>query len=211
MAQKDFQNAEAQYRNILDTNPNDLEVRADLGNLMLSKGDFKGAEKEYADIKRQAPNHPLGYVKLSALFMTQHKWDKAIAELEQVLRINPKLWSTTNDLAYLLVEYGRGKKDIDRALVLVEKARSLNPDNPAILDTLGWIYYRKGDMNQALNWLGKAQTKASGNPVINYHLGKAYYSAGNTGKAKEYLQISLVSKVGFPGKDDAEKTLAGIR
>ena len=66
-------------------------------------------------------------------------------------------------------------------------------------------------MNQALNWLGKAQAKASGNPVINYHLGKAYYSAGNTGKAKEYLQLSLASKVGFPGKDDAEKTLAGIR
>jgi len=66
-------------------------------------------------------------------------------------------------------------------------------------------------MNQALNWLMKAQSKASGNPVINYHVGKAYYGAGNSGKAKEYLQLSLASKVRFPGKDDAEKTLAGIR
>jgi len=211
ISQKDFKNAEIQYRNILDKNPNDLEVRADLGNLILSKGDFQGAEKEYADIKRRAPNQSLGYMKMSALYMVQHKWDRAIAELEQVMRINPKDWSTTNDLAYLLLEYGKGKKDIDRALVLIEKARSFNPDNPAILDTLGWIYYRKGDMNQALNWLGKAQAKASGNPVINYHLGKAYYGAGNNGKAKEYLQLSLASKVGFPGKDDAEKTLAGIR
>ncbi|MFZ3157635.1 MAG: tetratricopeptide repeat protein, partial [Smithella sp.] len=210
-AQKDFQSAESQYRKILDKNPNDLEVKADLGNLMLIRGDFKGAEKEYADIKRRIPGQPLGYMKLSALYIIQHKWDKAIGELEQVLRINPQDWRTINDLAYLLSEYGKGKKDIDRALVLVEKARSFNPENPAMQDTLGWVYYRKGDMNQALNWLGKAQSKAPGNPVINYHLGKAYYSAGNSGKAKEYLHLSLASKVSFPGKDDAEKTLAGIR
>jgi hypothetical protein len=39
----------------------------------------------------------------------------------------------------------------------------------------------------------------------------AYYRAGNNGKAKEYLKLSLASKIGFPGKDDAEKTLAAIR
>jgi Flp pilus assembly protein TadD len=51
-------------------------------------------------------------------------------------------------------------KDLERARVFAEKAKSLNPDNPNILDTMGWISYRSGDMNQALNWLSKAQAKA---------------------------------------------------
>lgn len=208
--QKDFKNAESRYRSILAKNPNDLEVLADLGDLMILAGDFKGAEGEYADIKKRAPNQPLSYIKLSALYAAQKKWDRAIAEMEQVVRIHPDMWSTTNDLAYLLSEYGKGKKDLDRALVFAEKAKSLSPDNPAIFDTEGWIDYRKGDMNQALDLLVKAQTKASKNPVINYHLGMAYYRAGNTGKAKEYLQVALASKVSFPGKDEAEKTVAGI-
>ncbi len=208
--QKDFKSAESQYWRILDANQKDLEVRADLGDLMMRAGDFRRAEGEYADIKRRAPDYSLGYIKLSACYMAQQKWDKAIAELEHAVRIHPELWSTTNDLSTLLSEYGRGKKDLDRALALAEKANSLNPDNPNVFDTVGWINYRKGDMNQAVAWLAKAQAKAPGNPVFNYHLGVAYQRAGNAAKAKEYLRIALTSKVDFPGKGDAEKTMAGI-
>src|SRR5208337_3007718 len=97
--QKDYKNAESQYRRILDANPKDIEVRADLGDLMLRAGDFKRAEAEYTDIKRLAPNHPLGYVKLSACYMEQKKWDMAAAELEKIVRMHPDLWSPMNDLA----------------------------------------------------------------------------------------------------------------
>ncbi len=208
--QKDFKNAESQYRKILDADPKDLDVRADLGDMMLRAGDFKRAEVEYADIKRRAPGNPLSYMKLSALYGAQKKWDRAIAELEQAVRVQPEVWTTANDLAYLLSEYGKGKKDLDRALVFGEKAKSLNPDNPNIFDTMGWINYRRGDVNKALDWLTKAQAKSPENPVFNYHLGMVHYRAGNTGKAKEHLQIALASKVSFPGKDEAEKVVAGI-
>jgi Tfp pilus assembly protein PilF len=177
---------------------------------MLRAGDFKRAEEEYADIKRRAPDYPAGYVKLSACYMTQKKWDKAIAELEQAVRIHPELWSITNDLATLLSEHGSGKKDLDRAFVLGEKAKSLSPDNATVFDTVGWIDYRRGDMNQAFDWLSKAQAKVPGNPVFNYHLGMAYFRAGNTAKAKEYIQIALASKVSFLERDEAEKAMAGI-
>jgi tetratricopeptide (TPR) repeat protein len=209
-AQKDFRNAESQYRRILDANPKDLEVRADMGDLMLKKGDFRQAEGEYAEIKRRAPGHPLAYVKLSACYMAQQKPDRAIAELESVLRQHPDLWSPMNDLAYLLGDYGRGGKDLDRALDLVQKARSLSPENPAILDTLGWIHYRRGEVNKAIEGLDKAYAGSAVSPVINFHLGMAYNKAGNSEKAREHLRIALASKVSFPGKDEAEKTMAGI-
>jgi lipopolysaccharide biosynthesis regulator YciM len=210
-AQKDFKNAEAQYRKLLTANPIDLDVRADLGDLMLLAGDLRRAEVEYLEIKRRVPKNPIIYVKLSALYGGQKKWDKAINELEHAVQIQPDLWATTNDLAYLLCEYGSGKKDLDRALALAEKARSMNPDSPSVFDTLGWVNYRKGDMQQAVEWLRKAQDRSAGNPVINYHLGMAYSRLGNPGKAKQFLQTALVSKVAFPGRDEAEKTMAAIR
>ncbi|HUI66724.1 MAG TPA: tetratricopeptide repeat protein [Nitrospirota bacterium] len=210
-AQKDFKNAEAQYRKLLTANPMDLDARADLGDLMLLAGDERRAEGEYLEIKRHTPKNPAIYVKLSALYGTQKKWGKAINEMEQAVQIQPDLWSTTNDLAYLLCEYGSGKQDLDRALALAEKARSLNPDNPTVLDTLGWVHYRKGDMQQAVELLKKAQDGSAGNPIINYHLGMAYNRLGNPEKAKQFLQTALVSKVAFPGRDEAEKTMAAIR
>jgi tetratricopeptide (TPR) repeat protein len=115
-----------------------------------------------------------------------------------------------NDLAYLLGDYGRGGKDLDRALILAQKADSLSPDNPSIFDTLGWLYYRRGEVNQAIEWLGKAQAGSSGNPVINFHLGMAYHRVGNPKKAREYLERALASNISFPGKNEAEKTIASI-
>jgi tetratricopeptide (TPR) repeat protein len=210
-AQQDYKNAESQYRKLLSAEPRDLEVRADLGDLLLRSGDLKRAEAEYAEIKRRDPKQPISYVKLSGLFSMQKKWDRAINELEQAVKIHPELWSTTNDLAYMLCEYRGGEKDLDRALALVAKAKTLSSDTTAILDTEGWILYRKGDMNRAVEVLSQAQVKAPTVPVINYHLGMAYFRANNAGKAKEFLQLALASKANFPGKEEAEKTLVGLR
>ena len=110
-----------------------------------------------------------------------------------------------------MCEYGNGKKDLDRSLELAEKARSLKPDNPSVLDTLGWVNYRKGNMQQAVEWLKKAHDRSAGNPVINYHLGMAYSQIGNQEQAKQYLQTALVSKMAFPGRVEAERTIAAIR
>jgi tetratricopeptide (TPR) repeat protein len=211
IVQKDFKNAEAQYRKVLDANANDLEVRAELGDLLQAAGDYRRAEAEYADIKRRAPEIPLGYLKLSNFYMGQQKAGMAIAQLDQILKIYPDMWSAANDLAFLLAEYGRGKTDLDRALAWVQKAQSLNPGNPYILDTVGWVFYKRGELNKAMEWLGKAQVKMPRHPAINYHLGMVYYQAGNTAKAKEFLQLAIASKGGFAEKDKAQKTLSEIR
>ena len=207
--QKDFKNAEAQQRRILDANPNDLEVRADMGDLFQAAGDFPRAEKEFGEIVRRAPKLPLGYIKLSACFMAQKKWDRAMAEFDRILQIHPNLSRVANDLAFLLADHGRGGKDLERALTLARKAQSLNPENPALFDTLGWVHYRLGDMKQAVEWLAKAQAGMPQNPVVNYHLGMAHHKAGNAEKAKEYLQMALASKADFPGRDETLKILGG--
>ncbi|MGE5751004.1 MAG: tetratricopeptide repeat protein [Nitrospirota bacterium] len=207
---KNFKEAESQYRGILAKYPDDLDVRADLGDLLMVIGDINRAEEEYVSIKRRAPKHPISYVRLSALYGVQKKWQKSVRKLEDAVKIQPESWSLNNDLAYLLTEYGDGKRDLERALTFAEKAQTLNPENANVLDTLGWINYRKGDVSKAIDWLEKALAKNASDPEFNYHLGMANYTAGNIGKAKECLHTAVTSTVGFPEKAVAQKVLAGI-
>jgi tetratricopeptide (TPR) repeat protein len=209
--QKDFKNAEAQYRKVLDANADDLAARAELGDLLQAAGDYRRAESEYADIKRRAPKVPLGYLKLSGFYMRQQKAGRAIAELEQLLKIYPNMWDVANNVAFFLAEYGNGKKDLDRALSYAQKAQSLNPANPYILDTVGWVCYKRGESNKALEWLQKAQSKAPRHPVICYHLAMVYYQMGNKAKAKEFLQLAVASKGVFAEREKAQKVLSEIR
>ena len=209
ISQRNYKEAEKQYQKILDANPKDLEVRADMGDLFQMAGESDRAEKEYMEIKQQAPKQPLGYMKLSTSYIGRQKWDKAITELEQLLQIQPDFWPAANDLAFLLADHGQGKKYLDRALTLAKNAQSLNPSNPDLMDTLGWVYYRKNDIKTAIEWLENAWAGSPKNPVVNYHMGMAYYKFGNTEKAKEYLQLALNSKVVFTGREQAEKIIAG--
>jgi len=92
-------------------------------------------------------------------------------------------------------------------LTLAQKANNLRPDDPAVMDTLGWIYYKNGDTNKALDFIGKANAKAAQNAVINYHMGMVLYKVGRLSEAKEQLKKALASKEDFEGKEEAKKTL----
>ena len=132
---------------------------------------------------------------------------KAMDVYEKVLAKQPDMSSAANDLAFLLSEYGRKSGDLDKALTLANKAMAQDPDNPAVMDTLGWIYYKKGDNSKALKLLGKAQAKVQGNATIKYHLGMALYKAGKRDQAKDMLGQAVKSGEMFIGRDEAGKIL----
>jgi tetratricopeptide (TPR) repeat protein len=133
--------------------------------------------------------------------------DRAVVEYEQALKANPQSWRVANDLAFLLGEQSR---DIDRAIALAEQARSQNPRELTVQDTLGWLYLKKGDTAKALQLLTPVQAKAPEAAVINYHLGMALYKAGKAPEARDLLKKSLSRKDDFPGRGEAERTLARI-
>ena len=88
---------------------------------------------------------------------------KAMDVYEAVLAKQPEMLLAANDLAFLLAEYGRKSGDLDKALALANKAMAQAQENPAVLDTLGWVYYKRGDNVRALDLLGKAKEKVQRN------------------------------------------------
>lgn len=60
----------------------------------------------------------------------------------------------------------------------------MRPEDGAILDSVGWAYYRLGNYNEALIWLEKAIERMPGDPVINDHLGDVYFKLGRVLEAR---------------------------
>src|SRR3546814_4067231 len=91
-----------------------------------------------------------------------------------------------------------------KALALVERASALEPDDPAITDSLAWAYFRLGDTAKALPLLQEAARKSPADVEINEHLGDVYWKAGREYEARYAWRAAAIYAEG----DDA-KRLAG--
>ena len=75
----------------------------------------------------------------------------------------------------MLADEGR---DLTRALTMLKKANDMEPDNPAYLDSLGWVYYKLGLDLEAKNFTRRAREKAPNNNTIGKHLAEIIKQQG---------------------------------
>jgi tetratricopeptide (TPR) repeat protein len=181
-----------------------------LGEVYREQGNAAKAEESYLAAVKADPDVIPTYLQLGRLYSWRKEYRKAIQVYETVLRKQPRFWPAANDLAMLLCDHGNAEEDLDRALLLAENARRNRPEDPILLDTLGWIRCRKGDLQQALELLQRARGKLGGNPEVSYHLGMALYKAGQKDQARERLREAAAFNGDFHGKDEAVRALKEI-
>ncbi len=78
------------------------------------------------------------------------------------------------------------------------------------MDTLGWVYYKKGLYDSAIGEFSDSLAKIPDNAAVIYHLGMAYYKKGDTARAREQLEKALSLQTDFPGSEEAKKVLAEL-
>jgi len=130
-----------------------------------------------------------------------------LAVYEKALEKHPNLWVAANNLASLLSENPGSKEDLNRALGLAKRAQILRANEPAVLDTLGWIYYQMGELPQAVAYLENALDNNPDVAIFNFHLGMALFKSGRTIEAKEKLEKAIESNEKFGGREEAENIL----
>lgn len=108
------------------------------------------------------------------------RWAEAERDLQVALKGHPDDPELLNFLGYSWID--RGEK-LPQALAMVQKAVSLNPDSGAMIDSLGWGYYRLGDYKTAVEKLEAAVVLEPADPDVNNHLGDAYWRAGRRTEA----------------------------
>ncbi len=111
-----------------------------------------------------------------------------------------------NNLAWALHE----ARD-PRALSYAEQAFKLAPDNPSVMDTLGWILVQQGQIARGLKLLQQALSKKPDAAEIQWHLAAAWAKSGDRVRAKSELERLLGSGQAFPQEAEARTLLEQLR
>lgn len=137
---------------------------------------------------QQHPTDTPTRLHYASSLQADHQYPAAIAQLEQIIQRDPSNMVALNDLAWACLQLHDG-----RALAFAERARTLAPDNPAVLDTLGWILAQQGDSTRALPLLRRAAQQAPTVEDIRYHLGLTLMKSGDARAARPELERLLKS------------------
>lgn len=134
--------------------------------------------------------------------VTFHKmdnWDAAEADFRRALELRPGQAQVLNYLGYSLVERG---ENLDEALAMIRDAVTAEPQNGAIVDSLGWVYFRLGRYAEAVVQLERAAALEPVDAEVNDHLGDAYWAVGRTLEAQFQWHRALSFD---PDPDKAER------
>jgi tetratricopeptide (TPR) repeat protein len=141
---------------------------------------------------------------LSSLYSMARDFDKAVEQLQLILKIDPNNATVCNDLGYIWADQNKNLPEaetlIRKALELDRRHRqapSLTPrdrdyDNASYLDSLGWVLFRRGQVDAARQELERAAALPDGeDPVIFEHLGDVYYHLNQPARARFAWQRAL--------------------
>ncbi|HMX21911.1 MAG TPA: tetratricopeptide repeat protein [Accumulibacter sp.] len=107
--------------------------------------------------------------------------------LRKLLTLQPENAHAYNALGY---SYADRNINLPEARQLIEKALQLAPDDPFILDSLGWVMYRQGDLEGALAKLEQAHAKRP-DPEIAAHIGEVQFRLGRHADAQRTFREAL--------------------
>ncbi len=125
---------------------------------------------------------------LGAAYERTRDYVRAEDSFRRLLAVEPDFAPALNYLGYMWAERGT---NLDEALAMVERAVTLEPDNGAYLDSLGWAHYQKGDYAAARGPLERAAELTGEDATVLEHLGDVYLALGQVEDASSAYQRAL--------------------
>lgn len=151
------------------------------GDILSQAGEPRQALALYNRVLVEAPdNHDVLYARaLVAERLDDLKM--AEADLRRIIDADPKNYHALNALGYTLAD----RTDrLQEALKYIEQAMALAPDEPAIVDSLGWVHYRLGNLEVAAEHLKRAYELSRGDAEVAAHYGTVLWEQGKRKQAR---------------------------
>ena len=213
------QGAESEFRRALEIDGNYLAAYSALGALFVNTNQQERAIAEYQKITERRPDNATAFTLIGMLEFSRQNIDAAIDNYRKALAQDANATFAANNLAWLYSEYGKG--NMDEAVRLAQSAVQSSPEVPSFVDTLGWVYYKKGLYAAAAEQLKKAvsvdeafarRNNGSPTPAYHFHLGMALAAKGDKAGGRREIEsaLRLSEKTSFPEADEARKKLASL-
>jgi tetratricopeptide (TPR) repeat protein len=178
----EFDQAVADIKTMLKNGPEDRDVYIRLGIIYTRAKRWSDAEQSLAKAEQLSTKpDEKAYVSFlrGDLYQRQKMFDQAETEFRKVLATtpptDPQAAATLNYLGYMNAD--RGVK-LEESLGYIKQALSLEPNNAAYLDSLGWAYFKLGKYDLAEESLNKASAHMGSDPTVQEHLGDLYQKTG---------------------------------
>jgi tetratricopeptide (TPR) repeat protein len=108
-------------------------------------------------------------------------------DLKAVIARDPSNADALNALGYSLADH---TDRYDEALSYIERALALEPDDPAVLDSMGWVQFRLGNPERAVDYLRKALSLMPDGEIAA-HLGEVLWTMGKREEAWDTWEEAL--------------------
>ncbi|MFQ5661400.1 MAG: XrtA/PEP-CTERM system TPR-repeat protein PrsT [Gammaproteobacteria bacterium] len=177
-----------------------------LSRAYIASGNVNKARSVLQDWSEDHPDDQEVRLLLASSYQQENLFDKAIILYRQILNKDPNNAMALNNLSWLYF-----KKDDSRAFELAQKAYALSPDQPEILDTMGWIMVKQNQIEQGLKYLQSAQAVMPESPDIRFHVAAAIAASGNKKRARKELISLLDEHKSFTERKEAEELLTSLR
>ncbi len=159
---------------------------------LLKSGDLSRSLAALNDAIQKYPEQADLYFARSLLQEQLGNIQAAETDLRFVLARQPENADALNALGYMLAN---SNQQLDTSYQLLTKALALQPEDPAILDSMGWALYRMGRNEEAILRLKKS-FKLNPNDEVAAHLGEVLWSVGKHSEAESIWQQGLRLKPG---------------
>lgn len=168
-------------RRAIEADPSRSSAALLLADMEARKGNYSGALASGSEVGGSEAALLKG-----ASAERQKDFERASREYDEAVKRGDTTGIAANNLAWLVAEHGG---NMERALELAKQARTFAPDDPAVLDTLGFVHLKRREFSQAIDVLKAAARLATERQsdtqlaTIQDHLAEAYFRSGQSGRA----------------------------
>ena len=156
-------------------------------SLLQQAGRREQALATLTDALRYRPDSLSLLISRGTLLDIMGQVDAAIADMERALLLDPDNATALNTLGYTLANRELRTKDAER---LIRLALQLQPDSPAIIDSMGWVAFRRGRLEESRSYPELAWSLLP-DAEVAAHLGEVLWRLDEREAARAIWQEAL--------------------
>ena len=168
--------AQEEFERAIQIDPKNVQGYLRMGGVYREMNQTDAAIGQYQKALELRPGSAQLITFVGNLYLEKNNLETARKYYARALEADPNFAVANANMAWIDAQEG---KDLDVALGMAQKARSLMPEVATISDTLAWVMYKRGNYSGAIPLLrGMRSRKRLIPPSLHYHLGLALHGCG---------------------------------